>query len=153
MAPFRTLTAAALLFLSAANAHFVLLNPVSLEGDNLDDEKEGNAPCGALVPDLSQKTTNTFHADGDFISLRSGHPQVNWLFRGTLTDKAAGNWTQLFPIVTQSGLGNFCEPSVAVPKDWVGKTGIIGAVAKGPDGILYQVCVPTGPLSQFWSDG
>jgi len=140
MAPLHALTAAALLFLSTTSAHFVLVNPPSLEGNSLDDEKEGNAPCGAIVPDLSQTTTNTFRADGDFVAVRSGHQQNNWLIRGTLEDKAAGNWTQLYPIFSQSGLGNLCQTSVSVPKEWIGKRGVIGVVANAPDGVLYQVC-------------
>ncbi|KAK0639887.1 hypothetical protein B0T16DRAFT_337055 [Cercophora newfieldiana] len=141
MLPLRTVATSALLFLSAANAHFILLAPPSLEGSSLDDSKEANAPCGALVPDLSQKSATDFHVDGDFISLQLGHPQANWLFRGTLEDKASGNWTQLFPIVLQSGLGNFCEPIVTAPKSWVNKTGVIGVVANAPDGTLYQCAV------------
>jgi len=139
MVSMRTLAKAAFLFASAANAHFLLLNPPSLEGDSIEEDKEGNAPCGAKVPDLSQTTTSTFHVDGDSVAVQLGHPQAKWLIRGTLVDKAAGNWTQLFPIVLQSGLGNFCEPSVTVPKSWVNKTGIISVVANAPDGTLYQV--------------
>jgi hypothetical protein len=140
MAPLRALATAALLFLSAANAHFVLLAPPSLEGDSINEDKEGNAPCGATLPDLSKRSATDFHVDGDFISLRLGHPQAKWLIRGTLEDKASGNWTQLFPIVLQSGLGNFCEPIVTAPQSWVNKTGVIGIVANAPDGTLYQVC-------------
>ncbi|KAK0631147.1 hypothetical protein B0T17DRAFT_241664 [Bombardia bombarda] len=138
MAPLRSLAAATLLFLSAANAHFTINSPVGLEGSNLDDDKEGNAPCGALNADLSQTTTNDFHVDGDFIALTLGHPQANWLFRGTLDPTSSNNWTQLFPILTQSGLGDFCEPAVTAPKAWAGKKGIIGIACDGPDGILYQ---------------
>ncbi|KAK0712102.1 hypothetical protein B0H67DRAFT_444189, partial [Lasiosphaeris hirsuta] len=141
MAPLRSLVAATLLLLSAANAHFILNNPVSLEGGSIDEDKEGNAPCGADLPDLSKKTTNDFHVDGDFVSVRLGHPQGNWLIRATLDGKASGNWSQLFPIVTQSGLGDFCEPIVTAPKEWVGKTGVIGVAVKAPDGILYQCAV------------
>ncbi|KAK1756453.1 hypothetical protein QBC47DRAFT_413007 [Echria macrotheca] len=141
MAPLRAIAAATLLFLSTVNAHFVLISPPSLEGTTVDEDKEGNAPCGADTADLSKKTTNSFHVDGDFIALLSGHPQINYLIRGTLEDKGSGNWTQLFPIFTQSGLGNFCEPSVSVPKEWAGKKGIIGVVADAPDGTLYQCAV------------
>ncbi|KAK5659777.1 hypothetical protein OQA88_988 [Cercophora sp. LCS_1] len=137
----RTAATAALLFFSTASAHFVLTSPTSLEGTTIDDDKEDNAPCGALLPDLSKNTTNTFHVDGDFIALQSGHPQVNWLFRGTLEDKGSGNWTQLYPIFTQNGLGNYCQPVVKAPKEWVGKTGVVGIVSNAPDGLLYQCAV------------
>ena len=138
MAPLRTIVAATLSILSAANAHFVLLSPKSLEGETIDDSKEGNGPCGAKLPDLTQAVANDFHVDGDFVSLQNGHPQGNWLIRATLEDKAAGNWTQLFPPVQQSGLGNFCQPVVTAPKEWVGKKGVIGIVCNAPDGLLYQ---------------
>ena len=141
MAPLRALATAALLFLSTANAHFLLLSPPSLEGDSINEDMEANAPCGATLPDLSKKSTTDFHVDGDFVALRLGHPQAKWLIRGTLEDKASGNWTQLFPIVIQAGLGNFCEPVVTAPKSWVGKTGVIGIVANAPDGTLYQCAV------------
>jgi hypothetical protein len=141
MAPLRTLAATALLSLSAANAHFVMVAPPSLEGGSVNEDKQGTAPCGGTLPDLSQRAATDFHVDGDSIALRLGHPQAKWLFRGTLEDKASGNWTQLYPIVLQSGLGNFCEPQVTAPKDWVNKTGVIGIVANAPDGTLYQCAV------------
>lgn len=138
MAPFRSLVAAALLFLSAANAHFELHKPVPLEGDSMDEKKEGNAPCGGGAPDLAQNKATDFHVDGDSVAVLLGHPQAKWLIRGTLDAKAAGGWTQLFPIVLQSGHGNFCEPVVAAPKDWAGKKGFISTVCDAPDGLLYQ---------------
>ncbi|KAK1833655.1 hypothetical protein QBC39DRAFT_44811 [Podospora conica] len=138
MAPLATIVAATLSLLSTASAHFVLLNPPSLEGSTLDDKKEGNAPCGALLPDLTQTPTYDFHVDGDFLSLQNGHPQSNWLFRATLEDKAAGNWSQLYPLVQQTGIGNYCQLMVTAPKEWVGKKGVIGIVGNAPDGMLYQ---------------
>jgi hypothetical protein len=32
------------------------------------------------------------------------------------------------PTVKQIGLGDYCEPSVAVPASWVGSKGVIGVV-------------------------
>ena len=139
MAPLCPLPTAALLFLSSSNAHFILVHPQSIEGDSINEDREGNAPCGAVLPDLTKDTTNDFHVEGDLISVRLGHPQANYLFRATLEDKASGNWTQIFPIIMQSGLGTLCEPAVAVPKEWAGKKGVIGVAANAPDGILYQV--------------
>ncbi|KAK3903187.1 hypothetical protein C8A05DRAFT_33087 [Staphylotrichum tortipilum] len=138
MAPIRSLLAAGLLFLSTANAHFELLQPPSLEGDKMNEELEGNAPCGGGVPDLSKNTATDFHVDGDSIAVLLGHPQADWLFRATLDSKAAGNWSELYPIFTQSGRGNLCQPTVKAPKEWVGKKGIIGVACNAPDGILYQ---------------
>lgn len=142
MAPLATIVAATLSLLSTASAHFVLLNPPSLEGATLDDKKEGNGPCGALLPDLTKTPAYDFHVDGDFLSVQNGHPQSNWLFRATLEDKAAGNWTQIYPLVQQAGIGNYCQVMVSAPKEWVGKKGVIGVVGNAPDGLLYQVCCP-----------
>ncbi|KAL2020030.1 hypothetical protein VTK56DRAFT_8933 [Thermocarpiscus australiensis] len=135
MAPLQSLVAVALLFLSAANAHFELLRPAAPESN---EDQQVNAPCGGTVPDLSQKVANDFHVAGDSVQVLLGHPQASWLIRATLDPKAAGNWTQLFPIVQQSGRGNFCEPAVAAPSEWAGKKGIIGVACDGPDGLLYQ---------------
>ncbi|KAK4135233.1 hypothetical protein BT67DRAFT_440907 [Trichocladium antarcticum] len=136
MAPLRSVIAASLLFLSAVSGHFELVTPPSLEGDSMNESKEGTAPCGGGTPDLA-KTTD-FHVGGDAVAVILGHPQSYWLIRATLDTKAAGNWTQLFPIVKQSGRGNLCEPDVTAPKEWVGKKGFIGLASKATDGVLYQ---------------
>ncbi|KAK4118412.1 hypothetical protein N657DRAFT_545880, partial [Parathielavia appendiculata] len=137
MAPVRSLLIAALLS-ATAQAHFELIQPTSLEGDSFNENLEANAPCGGGVADLSKNTATDFHVDGDAVGLLLGHAQANWLIRATLDERAGGNWTQLFPIVTQSGRGNFCEPSVTAPKEWVGKKGIIGIACAAPDGLLFQ---------------
>ncbi|KAK4238050.1 hypothetical protein C8A03DRAFT_44149 [Achaetomium macrosporum] len=127
-----------LLFISTANAHFTLTQPPSLEGDNFNEAAEDNAPCGGGTPDLSSNTLTDFHVDGESVQVFLSHPQANYLFRATLDSSASGNWTQLFPIVQQSGRGNFCEPAVTAPRDWVGKRGFLGIACNAPDGMLYQ---------------
>jgi hypothetical protein len=153
MAPIGTLLAS-LLFLGAAHAHFELVLPPPLEGDRMDDRLQPNPPCGGGNADLSSATTTDFHVDGDAVALLLGHPQASFLIRATLDSKAQGNWTQLFPIFTQSGRGAMCEPQVTAPKEWVGKKGFIGIACDAPDGMLYQVgflavflptCVFLGP--------
>lgn len=136
MAPLRDIAMLMLFFFSVANASFVLLYPPSLEGTNPDKGKELTQPCGAVTPDLSKPTNNTFHVDGDFVSITLDNPQANIMIGGTLWD---GDWIQFFPIVSQNGAGNFCEPVVPAPKQWVGKPGVIGIAVDTPDGILYQV--------------
>jgi len=138
MAPIRSIVAATLLFLSAANAHFELLKPTPLEGDNMNEDLEPNAPCGGGSADLSKNTATDFHVDGDSVTVLLAHPQADYLFRATLDTHAAGNWTQLWPIFTHSGRGNFCEPAVTAPKEWAGKKGFVGIACNAPDGILYQ---------------
>ncbi|KXX81836.1 hypothetical protein MMYC01_201828 [Madurella mycetomatis] len=134
----QTLLATTAIFLSAANAHFELLRPPPLEGDSMNDDLQANAPCGGGVADLSQDIASDFHVDGDAVAVFLGHAQATWLIRATLDSSAEGNWTQLFPIVTQSGRGEFCEPAVVAPREWVGRKGIISTVCKAPDGLLYQ---------------
>lgn len=146
MAPLRSLVATSLLLLSTASAHFVLINPKSLEGNNIDESKLADGPCGAITPDLAKDEATDFHVDGDFINVRLTHPQATWLFRATVEDTSKNNWTAIFPQVQQTGLGQFCEPAVTVPKEWVGKKGVIGAACKGEDGLLFQVCALLVPL-------
>ena len=128
--------ATTLALLSTADAHFNLNAPPSI---GFDEDNEGIAPCGGFTPDFSKNVTD-FHVGGEPVATFLGHPQGNWLYRASLDQKAGGNWTQLFPIVQQSGLGAFCEPSIAVNPSWAGKQGILGVVVDTQDGILYQVC-------------
>ncbi|KAK4031825.1 hypothetical protein C8A01DRAFT_21017 [Parachaetomium inaequale] len=138
MAPLRSLVAATLLFLSTANAQFELLLPLPLEGDKMNKDLEPAGPCGGGVPDLSSNTATDFHVDGDSVAIRLGQPQANIMIGATLDSHAASNWTALFPIVKQSGQGNFCEPAITVPKEWAGKKGFIGVVSKTSDAERYQ---------------
>lgn len=143
MSPLRSVASAALLFLSAASAHFNLNAPPSF---GFDEEHESTGPCGGVKPDHSDKgKVADFHVGGEPVGVQLGHPQANWLIRATLDSVDAGNWTQLFPIVQQGGLGFFCEKSVPAPEAWVGKQGFLSVVANAPDGILYQVCHQSPP--------
>ncbi|OHE98374.1 hypothetical protein CORC01_06370 [Colletotrichum orchidophilum] len=127
------LLAPLLLLASTASAHFSLTLPKPL-GDS--DDNEATAPCGGYTASSSSPATD-FYVDGDAIGMENGHPQTNWLFRATLDETAAGGWKQLFPIVMQTGLGNFCEPKVVAPGNWTGKRGVVSVVAHSPDGLLY----------------
>ncbi|KAH6629909.1 hypothetical protein B0J18DRAFT_85155 [Chaetomium sp. MPI-SDFR-AT-0129] len=138
MAPLRSLLAAGLFLFSSVNAHFSLDTPKPLEGDNMNEELEPNAPCGGGVPDLSKNDLTDFHVGGDSVHWQLGHPQANFLVRATLDSKAEGKWTQLFPIVQQSFRGDFCEPVVTAPKEWAGKKGFISIACAAPDGFLFQ---------------
>lgn len=140
-------TLARLLVLAAtATAHFTLTYPLT---SGFDDDKEGTGPCGSFKPDFT-KTTD-FHVGGENIAVDLFHPQANWLFRGTLDVTGESNWTALFPIVQQSGQAKFCEPNITTPASWAGQKGVIGIVADGPDGILYQVRFPPSlPCEVNW---
>ncbi|KAI8721303.1 hypothetical protein NCS52_00577500 [Fusarium sp. LHS14.1] len=127
------LSAAALCGISLA--HFELKYPDSI---GFKDDDEDKAPCGGFTADLSKAETVDFHVGGEAIAVRSTHQQGNWLFRVTTDEKADGDWEQLFPIVQQSGLGDFCQPQVTVPEKYVGKKGWVNVVSSAVDGLLYQ---------------
>ena len=137
MTPLRSLVAATLLFLSTTNAYFYLVQPPPLEGDKPELESQIFAPCGgARSPDLSKPTAD-FHVDGDLVAIILGQKQANIMIGASLNPKATADWIQLFPIVQQTGEGNFCQPSVTAPKDYVGKKGYIGLVLNGAE-VLFQ---------------
>lgn len=128
------------LLASLSSAHFTLQYPPTV---GFVDSVETTAPCGGFTVDFSKDNVTNFNVGGSEIAVTSIHPQANWLFRGMLgADQNANNWTQLMPIVQQTGLGVFCEPAISVPASWAGQQGIIGIVQDAPDGILYQVSLP-----------
>lgn len=116
-------------------AHFSLTTFSSL---GLSMDNEDSSPCGGFSFS-SSSTFSDFHVSGDAVGVKTSHPQANILIRGTLDTSASGNWTDLFPVVGQYGLGNFCEPSVAAPAEWVGKKGLVQVVESSVDGLLFQV--------------
>ncbi|KAG8414620.1 hypothetical protein J3459_014209 [Metarhizium acridum] len=126
------------------SAHFLLNYPKSI---GFDDSGESSAPCGGFTPDLSKDLVD-FHVGGDAISVKLTHPQGNWLFRVTTDEKAESGWEQIFPIVQQTGLGDFCEPQVTVPSKYAGKKGVLSVVSSATDGLLYQVSKLVAALFQ-----
>ncbi|UNI23951.1 hypothetical protein JDV02_009738 [Purpureocillium takamizusanense] len=119
-----------------ASAHFQLKYPKSI---GFSDDQEDQAPCGGFTPDFSKDVVD-FHIGGEALAMRLTHQQSNWLFRATLDQKAQSGWQQLYPIVMQSGLGDFCQPRVTVPESFAGKKGVVSVVSSAVDGLLYQ-CV------------
>lgn len=126
-----------LLLPALAAAHFALNVPDAV--GPFDEDTEGTSPCGGLTPDWTKDNVTDFHVDGEPVALFLGHPTASWLFRATLDKTASTNWTMIYPVVAQTGLGNYCQPAVAVPSSFVGSEGIIGVVANAADGLLYQV--------------
>lgn len=118
-----------------ASAHFLLKAPPTI---GFDDDKEGTGPCGGFTPDLTSTATD-FHIGGDAVALTLTHPQGKWLFRVTTDPTNDKSWEQIYPIVLQSGLGNFCLPQLTVPSKYEGKKGVLSIVSDAPDGLLYQV--------------
>lgn len=129
---YKSLTLLALL--PSAFAHFVLNYPPSL-GFNEDDE--GTAPCGGA--EISFDNTTDITVGSFSVASRSTHPQANWLFRVTTSTEEPYNWTNILPVVSQSGLGDFCLPALSVPASFVGQQGIMQITQGAVDGNLYQV--------------
>jgi hypothetical protein len=136
MAKFSVILKILLILPATAQAHFVLSYPESIK-PAVDDQQ--NAPCGAVVPKLSEAKLSDFHTDGESVSVLTSHPQGNWLYRVTLDENAAGNWTQVFPTVQQNGPGSFCVPAITAPSHFVGHKGFLGVVSSTPHGHLFSV--------------
>ena len=105
MAPLQRLT----LVLAAAattSAHFLLNYPPAA---GFDEDAETGGPCGGNTLDFTKATD--FHVGGDAIDLSLFHTQANFLFRVTLDKTGASGWSQAFPIIQQSGLGDLWETS------------------------------------------
>ena len=119
-----------------STAHFVMLSPESI---GFSDDDESTAPCGGFTPDLDKDTAVDFHVGGEALAMKLTHPEAHWLFRATTDAEAKTGWEQLFPIVQQTGIGEFCEPAVTVADSWVGKKGVVSVVSGSEDGQLYQV--------------
>lgn len=117
-----------------ASAHFIIKYP---KGAIFNDDTEDQGPCGGSLPDFSKPVD--FHVGGDALAMKLTHPQGDWLFRVTTDHKAESGWEQIFPIVQQNGMGDFCEPAVTVPSKYSGKKGVLSVVASAMDGMLFQV--------------
>jgi hypothetical protein len=135
MSPLTHLLSLSFLF-SLSSQHFLLNAPQTV---GFDDDAEATGPCGGQTVDFTKDNVTDFHVGGDSIWVTNTHPTANFLFRATQDLTAQGNWTTLRQPIQQVGLGDSCEPAVAVPSSFEGKKGVIQVVANSPDGILYQV--------------
>jgi len=123
-------------FISRSTAHFLLNYPPTI---GFDDSLEATPPCGSFSIDFSKDNVTNFSIGGDSVAVTSIHPKATWLFRATLNQNAAGNWTDLLPAIVQTGLGDYCEQNIMVPSSFAGSKGVLQVVQDAPDGILYQV--------------
>lgn len=116
-------------------AHFLLNYPPTL---GFSDDNEGIGPCGGF-PVVFNSSDIQVQADGFPIALRSTHPEADWLFRATLSQSEPFNWTNLLPVVRETGLGDFCIPDFKVPTEFIGHSGLLQIMQDAADGLLYQV--------------
>jgi len=116
-------------------SHFILTYPGSL---GFDDDTEAQSPCGGSA--ISFNDTNpTIQGNSFPVAVMSTHPAANWLYRATLSKEAPFNWTNLLPVVDETGLGNFCLQELSAPAEFIGQSGLLQVIQQGPDGMLYQV--------------
>ena len=134
---FATISYLLVLFSSIVRCHFVLNYPTSL---GFDDENESDGPCGGVDIVFASNDT-TVQVDGFAIAMMSTHPASEFLLRATLSKAAPFNWTNLLPVVSETGIGDFCLPSLSAPDSFIGRQGLLQVVQDGPDGLLYQVGV------------
>ncbi|RMZ77993.1 hypothetical protein DV737_g4099, partial [Chaetothyriales sp. CBS 132003] len=129
-----SLTYLGLALLQLSSAHFLLQYPPSL---GFDDDLEGNAPCGGEDVKFADNDTN-IPVGGFSVSILSTHPQAQWLFRATVDQQAPFNWTNILPVVDETGLGQFCPTGLTLPQEFVGQNGLIQVIQDAADGYLYQ---------------
>lgn len=131
------LSAFVLLLAASASAHFNIGHPPQDVPSS--EAKLASGPCGGASLKFESGDVTDFHVGGEPIAVAGSHPQSTYLFRATKDLTGEGEWTQIFPIMAQSGLGRMCQPSVTVPEGWAGEKGLISVVANAEDGILYGV--------------
>jgi hypothetical protein len=120
----------------ATSAHFVLQTPPSL---GFDEDTLEQSPCGGSAITFNSSDASV-QVGGFAAGMLSTHPAAQWMFRATTDMQAPFNWTNLLPVVQETGLGEFCLPALTAPDSFVGKQGLVQVVQDGPDGTLYQVC-------------
>lgn len=118
-----------------STAHFLLNYPPTL---GFSDDMEGTGPCGSF-PVVFNSSDVQVQVGGFPIALTSTHPEADWLFRATLSPNEPFNWTNLLPVVHETGLGDFCIPNFTVPAEFVGQSGLLQIMQDAADGVLYQV--------------
>lgn len=133
-----SVASAMLLLASSIHAHFTVQHPQAV--GEFKDEDENSAPCGGYNPRISDIPITDFHVDGDAIATTFTHSTGEWLYRMTTDPELKSNWTQIYPIFTQNGGGQYCSPHVTISHEFIGQKVIIGITAHAEDGFLYQVC-------------
>lgn len=149
---FTKLFTAAIAFSTMASAHFILTIPTSL---GFDDDNEGIFPCGGFNATNRDVVTN-WHIKGDVIAVLTTHESVTWEYKAALVSDL-DDWVHLTPTLNQTGVGDFCEPSIpGLGKRWLNKPAVLQVIQHGPDGTLYQVRsrfrnIIHEPKSHYWA--
>ena len=117
------------------SAHFLLNYPPTL---GFDEDTEGDSPCGNAAIKFGDNDT-AITVGGFPIAIQSTHPQAQWLYRASLSQQQPFNWTNIVPVVQQSGLGDFCLPALSLPSSFANHSGLVQVIQSAVDGLLYQV--------------
>jgi len=119
---------------ASATAHFVLSIPTSL---GWDDDLQPNAPCGGFTA-TDRTNVTQFPVKGGPVALITTHDESQFEFKAAkLSDPT--KWISLTPTLHQIGEGDFCEPLVPGPKDWIGQDAVLQIIQNSVMGVLYQV--------------
>ena len=126
---------ATLAFAAVSSAHFSLLwPPVS---GSVDEEQQTEEPCGGASTELSDSSAD-LTVEQFAISVRSSHPEGHWAFNIANSTSEPFDWVTLSEVQTQ-GVGEFCLPSLSIPAEYVGSSGVLQIVDTAADGMLYAV--------------
>jgi hypothetical protein len=124
------------LFVTQARGGFQMNYPESAGYNTL---TEPNAPCGGAVVNIQKSNMTFWDVRGGSIYLTTEYIVTDYLFRATLDANLTDGWVNLLPVLQQNGIGDFCQPSVAVPDSFDGQTGILQVIANSTNGFFYQV--------------
>ena len=132
--------------LTVAESHFLLNYPPSIGFSN---DNESTAPCGGhnLVFNNVTAPSVNVRVNGFTIELLSTNPQAKWLMRATLSRSTPFNWTDLLPVTSETGNGDFCVPDLALPLEFAGEAGVIQVVQDVMGLVTYQVSRPSSLAS------
>jgi hypothetical protein len=122
--------------LSLVYGHFLPTYPPSI---GFEDSREGKGPCGDFPIVFNNVTTSSINITvGSFpIEVQNTHPQAAWLLRVTLSHQAPCNWTNLLPVVSETGIGQFCVPGLGTLVEFAGFPGIVQVVQEYESQLLY----------------
>lgn len=129
------------LLLPLVAADFLLTYPPTL---GFNDGTEDLAPCGGFPVVFNNVTTPSINISvgGFAIELFSSQPQSSFLFRATIDAQEPFTWTDLVPVVEETGRGDFCLPRLSVPDAFAGHAGVI-QIVQSAETTIYQVGAST----------
>ena len=129
-------------FLTVAESHFLLNYPPSI---GFSSDNETIAPCGGydLIFNNITAPSVSVTVDAFTIEVLSTDAQAKWLMRATMSRSAPFDWTNLLPVMSETGTGDFCVPDLALPPGFAREAGVIQVVQDVMGLVTYQVSRPS----------